>query len=351
MPSSSFCYASGCFQAATVTMPAELSNPHDRFFKEIWSRESIGQDFLRHYLPQDIVDLLDLDSLELTKDSFVDRRLRQHYSDLLYRLKFKDGRPGFVYILLEHKRAPKRSTALQLLRYRVQIWEKTLAQGVGTGGLPPIIPVVLYQGDTPWPYGETFQQLFHLPASLAPYTPEFRYALCDLTGLADTDIRGAVLLRVTLWIMKPIADAQLAERLPGIVRLLRELSEQRTLLDYLETLLRYLTTATDKLSERAIGQALNEVLPLLEEKFMPTLAEKWLEQGRQEAHAEMKTLAEKWLEQGRQEGLTKGQTKGIQAGERRVLLRQCSSSVSYRRPSSGGMISMSHDIQKLFILW
>ncbi len=228
------------------------------------------------------------------------------YSDLLYRLKFKDGRPGFVYFLLEHKRAPKRSTALQLLRYRVQIWEKALAQGIGTEGLPPIMPVVLYQGDTPWPYGETFQQLFHLPAPLAPYTPEFRYALCDLTGLADTDIRGAVLLRVTLWIMKPIADAQLAERLPKIVRLLRELSEKRTLLDYLETLLRYLTTATDTLSERDIGQALNEVLPLLEEKFMPTLAEKWLEQGRQEARAEIATLTEKWLE----------------AGERRVLLRQ-----------------------------
>ncbi len=88
---------------------------------------------------EDIVDLLDLDSLELTQDSFVDRRLRQHYSDLLYRLKFKDGRPGFVYFLLEHKRSPKRFTALQLLRYRVQIWEKALAQGIGTEGLPPII--------------------------------------------------------------------------------------------------------------------------------------------------------------------------------------------------------------------
>ena len=56
------------------------------------------------------------------------------------------------------------------------------------GLLPPIMPVVLYQGDTPWPYGETFQQLSYLPAPLAPYTPAFRYALCDLTGLADTDI-------------------------------------------------------------------------------------------------------------------------------------------------------------------
>jgi hypothetical protein len=47
--------------------------------------------------------------------------------------------------------------------------------------------------------------LFYLPVALAPYTPAFCYALCDLTGLADTDIRGAVLLRITQWIMKHIA--------------------------------------------------------------------------------------------------------------------------------------------------
>jgi hypothetical protein len=104
--------------------------------------------------------------------------------------------------------------------------------------------------------------------------------------------------------------------------------------------LRYLATATDKLNERDIGQALNEVLPVLEEKFMPTLTEKWLEQGRQEARAEMTTLAEKWLEQGRQEGLakghTKGHTEGIQAGERRVLLRPVGTAVRFLAGSVPG---------------
>jgi len=91
--------------------------------------------------------------------------------------------------------------------------------------------------------------------------------------------------------------------LAEFIRLLQELSEKRTLLDYLETPLRYLATATDTLSELDIGQALNEVLPMLEKNLMAT-------------------LAEKWLEQGRQEGLTTGRTEGIQAGKSRVLLRQ-----------------------------
>ena len=50
-------------------MTTDLGNPHDRFFKEIWSRKRVSRDFLRHYLPAAVVALLDLNTLELTKDS------------------------------------------------------------------------------------------------------------------------------------------------------------------------------------------------------------------------------------------------------------------------------------------
>jgi predicted transposase YdaD len=49
----------------------KISNPHDRFFKEVLSRQEVARDFLLHYVPANIVDLLDVDSLEIRKDSFV----------------------------------------------------------------------------------------------------------------------------------------------------------------------------------------------------------------------------------------------------------------------------------------
>jgi hypothetical protein len=70
------------------------------------------------------------------------------------------------------------------------------------------------------------QQALRLPAPLAPYTPDFRYALCDLTGLAEAELQGTILLRVTLLVMKHIADERLADRLPGLFRMLRELGEK-----------------------------------------------------------------------------------------------------------------------------
>jgi predicted transposase YdaD len=44
----------------------------------------------------DLVAALDLDSLELQKDTFVDEELRESYSDLLYSVQFvdQDGQRG-----------------------------------------------------------------------------------------------------------------------------------------------------------------------------------------------------------------------------------------------------------------
>jgi len=268
------------------------------------------------------VALLDLNTLELTKDSFIDQRLREYYSDLLYRVQLKNGTSAFVYLLLEHKRQAKRLTVVQVLRYIVEIWESPLAQIEGKTVLPPVIPIVVYHGDQPWPYGQSLHAILSLPAELAPYVPEFRYELCDLAGLADADIKGAVLLRVALLVMKHIADPRLAEQLPEIFGLLRTLAEKPTALGYLETLLRYLAAAATRLTEPDIQQALAEILPALEEKLMPTIAETWLERGRTEGRAEGRVEGRtEGRVEGRAEGRVEGRTEGRLEAERYILIR------------------------------
>ena len=61
----------------------QISNPHDKFFKETLSRQEAAVDFVVHYLPKDIASLLNVDSLEISKDTFVDKELASHLSDLL----------------------------------------------------------------------------------------------------------------------------------------------------------------------------------------------------------------------------------------------------------------------------
>ncbi len=53
-------------------MSDPITHPHDHYFKEIFTHKENAVDFVQHYLPQEVVKLLDVTTLEISKDSFVD---------------------------------------------------------------------------------------------------------------------------------------------------------------------------------------------------------------------------------------------------------------------------------------
>ncbi len=225
----------------------EISNPHDRFFKEVLSRQEVARDFLLHYVPANIVGLLDIDSLEIRKDSFVDKDLNEHFSDILYCVNMKQGGSSYVYALFEHKSYPEPLISLHLLRYMIRIWEQALKQGVARP-LPPIIPIVVYHGRTRWKIGLEFFDLFDdLPEELKSFAPGFQYLLCDLSRYSDEEIKGAVRLRAAFILLRHIFLEDLRERLPEIVKLLASLVDKRSGLEYLETVLRYVASGSDQI--------------------------------------------------------------------------------------------------------
>ncbi|GAB6163570.1 Rpn family recombination-promoting nuclease/putative transposase [Desulfothermus naphthae] len=253
-----------------------IQNPHDAFVKEVFSHKEQAEDFLKNYLPQDICRLIDFDSLSLVKDSFVDEELKEHFSDLLYEVQLS-SRPGFIYLLFEHKSTPERFTGLQLLRYMVKIWDLYLKQN-HEPILPVIIPLVIYNGHRRWMIKTNFSYLFgEIEKELNKYIPEFNYLLYDLSTLSDEQIKGRVILKATLMALKYLTTPEPGKHLKGIFSLFKELSESNTPLQYLETLLRYIASASDKIEEKDIKEAIKQIGK--EADIMPTLAEKWIEQG------------------------------------------------------------------------
>jgi predicted transposase/invertase (TIGR01784 family) len=130
---------------------SKLPTPHNNFFQYALSHPAAARNLIEMHLPADLVQILDLDSLELQKDSFIDDELRDSYSDMLYsirlsgRLSGQDGEPieGQVYLLLEHKSQSDPMTCFQMLRYIVRIWEQRLRKGQS---LCPVFPLVIYHG-------------------------------------------------------------------------------------------------------------------------------------------------------------------------------------------------------------
>ena len=60
----------------------EINNIHDTFFRETMSHKKVAADFLANYLPAGLLAYVKLETLLITKDTFVDKKQATHYSDL-----------------------------------------------------------------------------------------------------------------------------------------------------------------------------------------------------------------------------------------------------------------------------
>lgn len=260
-----------------------IKNPHDKFFKEVFSRKDIMEEFLLTYLPGNIVGHLNLKSLEYTKDSFIDKYLAEYFSDLLCKSNFKDGTLGYIYILFEHKSYQEPLAAFHILRYMVKIWELWHKEEKKQW-FPVVIPIILYHGENSWRAGLNFADLIHHHEDMASLVPNFTYILWDASRYSNEEIKGKAMLRVALLIMKYIFRKDLREHLPGILGLLRNLSQKRTGMEYIETLLRYILSAASKsnVTYEDLKDAVSESLPYIGGEIMQTVADSLREQGIQQ---------------------------------------------------------------------
>ena len=282
-----------------------LNSPHDRFFKAVFGRAEVAAEFLERYLPPVVAGMLDWTTLRAAKDAFLDADLAQHPVDLLYAVDVHGGGSGYVQVLFEHKSYVESRINLDLLRYRVRIWEQWLSAG-NTGLLPVIVPVVVYHGVRKWGVTRQFAEEVEKIPALQGYVPTCVYHLVDVGHAQDEDLRGAVIMHTALLTLKYIFRDELRERLPEILGLLRALEQGSSGLDYLHALLRYLAQATntDRLNDEDLRRVVTQTLSGGGELMM--------------------TIAEQWVQEGRQEGWQKGRQEGRQEGlnsERQLLLR------------------------------
>lgn len=110
-------------------MAEDPSMPHDRLFRALVSNPERGARLVRALLSlllsPEAAGLVANASLEPVPGSFVDGSLHLHQTDALFRARLADGRPAFLYILLEHKSGRDPWTPLQMARYVMRIWTCT----------------------------------------------------------------------------------------------------------------------------------------------------------------------------------------------------------------------------------
>jgi len=273
---------------------------HDGLFRFAFENKHVAESFARENLPGEITGNLDFSTLTQDKDTFVDQKLSRCYADVLYHIRFKD-KPAYLYFLFEHKSWEPAFPGVQLLKNMAHIWEKHLLNHKGIKKLPPIIPLLVYHGESAWNVDKNFLSMFDVPDILKKYIPTFSYELYDVSHMPEEQIKGEVELRIILMAFRYIFQPEIMTRLKDIFELFRELPGKTEFNRYLELLIIYLGSNIRDVQPAQIRDAIDEVL--------------------EEGGAMVSTVFQQIKEEGIEIGVMEGEEIGIKKGEEKNKLK------------------------------
>jgi predicted transposase/invertase (TIGR01784 family) len=176
----------------------------------------------------------------------------------------------------------------------IKIWENYFKQNKRVIKLPIIIPILIYHGSDKWCLKNSIKPLFEEITGTTHYIPDFRSEIFDISHISDDKIKGEILLQVHFLLLKYVFKPELMEKLHEILELLFTLSSKSEASEYLQVMIRYLMSSVDNKKTEELGIEVEKVIKS-GGTFMPTIAEKLIQEGMQKEKLEN---AEKMLKKG-----------------------------------------------------
>jgi hypothetical protein len=158
-----------------------MSGDHDLGYKQLFAHPALVRDLLAGFTPFDCFRELAPSAFERVNASYVSEGFRERHGDMVWRVRVKDHLI-YVYLLLEFQ-----SHAEHWMALRMQVYVGLLYQDLvkrreygADGMLPPVLPVVFYNGTTPWTASAQLRELVAAgPSELIGFQASQRYLLID----------------------------------------------------------------------------------------------------------------------------------------------------------------------------
>jgi hypothetical protein len=282
---------------------------HDGLYHQLFGHPQMVKQLLREFVSGPWLDDLDLDGMTRENAKYHAETGDRREGDMVWRIPRRDGGETYLMLLLEFQSTSDRWMALRVLVYASLLWqhlrnEKRLPPD---GRLPPILPVVLYNGDRRWAAPLALSELVGLPegSPLWPWQPAMRYQIVDEGAFPEDDLARRDGLLALLFRLESSPDP---EQIVVLVDAVLAWFRRHPGLEAVQSIFATLVGAL--LAPLAPGVRVPDEL-LEVRNMLATRAEAWKQQWLQEGE-----------QRGRQEGQQEGEQKGRQAGEAAILLRQ-----------------------------
>ena len=287
---------------------------HDEHYKQLFAFPRMVEDLLRGFVAGDWIDEFDFSTLRKLSAEYVSDERRTRHGDTVWRLRHRDAWLH-VLVLLEFQSTDDPDMALRILEYTTLLYQE-LARNNALGRdrrRPPVLPVVLYNGATPWRAARDVGDLIAAAGpSLAPYQPSQRYVVLDERHVRDDDLPKRNLMAAVVALEQSRSPADLkrvVEALQSRAWAANEGALERVFAEWVWRLARRLTPDDTPLPPAV---TLEDVKMTLEERVS-----EWPRQWRQEG-------IEQGLAQGRERGIEEGRAEGLD--QQRALLRRLAAS-------------------------
>ena len=286
----------------------KLNQPHDRYFRSTFGEVSFVKDFLNNYLPEELLAITDMSTLEPQPTTFIDEKLKEQFADLLFRVNIMD-KEAYVYFLFEHKSYRDRMVIFQVLKYMMEVWEAKIEDDIAKRKeldlpetadmeIPIIIPLVVYHNKDNWnvkrTLGEMIPNFDSLPDNVKKYIPDFEYMLSDLSNPEDEEVN-------------------LEEEYSIIIRILnrtRYATKDEIIEVFTRSIMLFTKTKDKDMVRRYVTESTTYILGIrddITEKELIEVAEKISEEGGEL----VMTAAERLREEGEVRGEIKSMRKSI----------------------------------------
>ena len=285
---------------------------HDNAYKHLFSHPQAVRDLLRGFVEEDWVALLDFDTLEKVSGSYITDDLRDREDDIIWRIRMQGAEVDewiYVYLLLEFQSSVDNFMAVRILTYIGLLYQDLIkAKKIKAGKLPPVFPLVLYNGVRTWNAEREVENLIEtVPTSLAAYRPRLRYFLLDEGRVSEESLNqpdNAVARLVEIeQLLNPEDLAPLIEKLKNQLNAPQNTELRRAFTVWINRVVLKRFEPLMELSDLPELHDLPEVQEMIEERI-----EMW-------KHNLVQQGVLQGFQQGEYTGILKGKIEGLQLGK------------------------------------
>ena len=198
-------------------------NVHDSGYKRLFSNRTIFRQLVETFIEEDWVAELDFERAERLDKSFVSEHYKETEGDLIYKVPLRNSdKVIFLYILIEFQSTVQRFMVLRTLNYISSFYmDYVLAsKGIRQLKLPPVFPIVLYNGEEAWTAPNNMAALIESEPALGSYQLNFEHVV-----IAENQFGKEALLTIRN-IVSTLFLAEVYYDLPLLVEQLLDLFDQ-----------------------------------------------------------------------------------------------------------------------------